>query len=63
MGYDRGDSFDFEANGIAFGSKSKGKKGKFIIFYAILLIFSSPPPSKKKKKASVPKRSMPQFDL
>ena len=27
MGYDRGDSFpfDFEPNGIAFGSKSKGK--------------------------------------
>ena len=27
MGYDRGDSFlsDFEANGILFGSKSKGK--------------------------------------
>ena len=33
MGYDRGDSFyfDFEPNGISFGSKSKGKlesKGK-----------------------------------
>ena len=27
MGYDRGDSFlfDFEPNGILFGSKSKGK--------------------------------------
>ena len=27
MGYDRGDSFpfDFEPNGIPFGSKSKGK--------------------------------------
>ena len=27
MGYDRGDSFpfDFEPNGITFGSKSKGK--------------------------------------
>ena len=27
MGYDRGDSFpfDFEPNGFAFGSKSKGK--------------------------------------
>ena len=27
MGYDRGDSFtfDFEQNGIPFGSKSKGK--------------------------------------
>ena len=27
MGYDRGDSlpFDFEPNGIQFGSKSKGK--------------------------------------
>ena len=27
MGYDRGDSFpfDFEPNGISFGSKSKGK--------------------------------------
>ena len=27
MGYDRGDSFpfDFESNGIQFGSKSKGK--------------------------------------
>ena len=28
MGYDRGDSFlfDFEPNGIAFGSKLKGKR-------------------------------------
>ena len=28
MGYDRGDSFlfDFEPNGIPFGSKSKGKQ-------------------------------------
>ena len=25
MGYDRGDSFDFEPNGFPFGSESKGK--------------------------------------
>ena len=25
MGYDPGDSFDFEPNGFLFGSKSKGK--------------------------------------